>query len=151
MLDRIDLTVEVEPASVAELARAPAGESSVVVAARVLQARQAQRQTLGTEGAFSNAEADPRSIQLAPEAHRLIEQAIDRLRLSPRGYTRVLRVARSIADLAGADTVGRVHAAEALAFRHRAGTAGLTGLGADGRRTTATRRNTGMTRPCPGQ
>ena len=119
VLDRIDLTVEVEPASVAELARAPAGEFSVVVAARVLQARQAQRRRYGTEGAFSNAEADPRSIQLAPEAHRLIEQAMDRLRLSPRGYTRVLRVARSIADLAGADTVGRVHAAEALAFRHR--------------------------------
>jgi len=119
VLDRIDLTVEVEPASAAELARAPAGETTAATAERVLRARQAQRARYGAEGAFNNAEADPRGIQLAPEAHRLIEQAMDRLRLSPRGYTRVLRVARSIADLAGAEAVGRVHAAEALAFRHR--------------------------------
>ena len=119
LLDRIDLTVEVEPASVAELARAPVGESSAAVAERVLRARLAQRARYGVDGAFNNAEADPRTVRLAPEAHRLIEQAMDRLRLSPRGYTRVLRVARSIADLAGAETVGRVHAAEALAFRHR--------------------------------
>lgn len=119
LLDRIDLTVEVEPASVAELARAPAGEASAAVAERVRRARQAQRNRDGADGAFNNAEADPRAVRLAPEAHRLIEQAMDKLRLSPRGYTRVLRVSRTIADLAGADTVGRVHAAEALAFRHR--------------------------------
>ena len=103
----------------AELARAPAGEATAVVAQRVLAARQRQRARYGAEGAASNAEADPRSVQMVPEAHRLIEQAMDRLRLSPRGYARVLRVARTIADLAGAEVVGRVHAAEALAFRHR--------------------------------
>ncbi len=121
VLDRIDLTVEVEPASVAELARAPAGEATAAVAERVLAARQMQRARYGAEGAASNAEADPRTVQMVPEAHRLVEQAMDRLRLSPRGYTRVLRVARTIADLAGAEVVGRVHAAEALAFRHRGG------------------------------
>lgn len=119
VLDRIDLVVEVEPASAADLAHAPAGEPSAVVAARVGRARQAQRERYGADGPFSNAEADPRVVRLEPEAHRLIEQAMDRLRLSPRGYTRVLRVARTIADLAGTEVVGRPHAAEALAFRHR--------------------------------
>ena len=56
---------------------------------------------------------------MAPEAQALASQAMEKLRLSPRGYTRVLRVARTIADLAGAAVVGRVHVAEALAFRHR--------------------------------
>ena len=59
-------------------------------------------------------------ILLLPEAHKLLEQAMERLHLSPRGYTRTMRVGRTIADLAGAETVGRVHIAEALAFRHRA-------------------------------
>jgi magnesium chelatase family protein len=48
-----------------------------------------------------------------------LEQAMEKLRLSPRGYTRIMRVARTIADLAGAEVVARVHVAEALAFRHR--------------------------------
>ncbi len=119
VLDRIDLTVEVQPASAAELARAPAGEASAAVAARVARARAAQHDRYGDDGAASNAEADSNTVQLAPEAQALAEQAMERLRLSPRGYTRVLRVARTIADLAGAAAVGRVHVAEALAFRHR--------------------------------
>jgi magnesium chelatase family protein len=119
VLDRIDLTVEVQPASAAELARAPAGEPSAAVATRVARARAAQRERYGEDGPASNAEADSRDVQMLPEAHALAEQAMDKLRLSPRGYTRVLRVARTIADLAGAPVVQRVHVAEALAFRHR--------------------------------
>ncbi|MGH7043881.1 MAG: ATP-binding protein, partial [Acetobacteraceae bacterium] len=120
VLDRIDLVVEVEPASAAELARAPAGEASAAVAARVAHARAAQTARYGTTGPATNAEADGREVALAPEAQALAGQAMDRLRLSPRGYTRVLRVARSIADLAGTEVVGRTHVAEALAFRQRA-------------------------------
>jgi magnesium chelatase family protein len=116
VIDRIDLTVEVQPATAAELARAPAGEPSEAVAARVARAREAQRARYG-EG--SNAEADSDAVAMAPEAHTLAEQAMDKLRLSPRGYTRVLRVGRTIADLAAAKVVQRVHVAEALAFRHR--------------------------------
>jgi magnesium chelatase family protein len=118
LLDRVDLTVEVQPASAAELARAPNGEASATVAARVARARAAQRERYGG-GPCVNAEADPRHIILHPDAQRLAGEAMDRLRLSPRGYTRVLRVARSIADLAGVETVARAHVAEALAFRHR--------------------------------
>ncbi|MBV9655916.1 MAG: YifB family Mg chelatase-like AAA ATPase [Acetobacteraceae bacterium] len=120
LLDRIDLVVEVQPASAAELARAPRGEPSAAVAARVCHARQTGRARAdANEGEASNAEADPRAMALHPDALNLAEQAMDRLRLSPRGYTRVLRVARSIADLAGSGTVRRVDVAEALAFRHR--------------------------------
>jgi magnesium chelatase family protein len=119
VLDRIDLTVEVQPASAAELARAPAGETSAAVAARVARARAAQRARYGPDGPISNAEADSREVQLASDAAVLAEQAMDKLRLSPRGYTRVLRVARTIADIAGVPIVQRLHVAEALAFRHR--------------------------------
>ena len=119
VLDRIDLTIEVQPASAAELARAPPGEASSTIAARVARARTAQRQRYDESGPINNAEVDSREVALAPEAQGLAEQAMDRLRLSPRGYTRVLRVGRTIADLAGVPIVGRIHIAEALAFRHR--------------------------------
>ena len=119
VLDRIDLTVEVQPATAAELARAPAGESSSVVAARIAAARARQRARYGEDGPASNAEADAAAIILESDAQDLAERAMDRLRLSPRGYTRTLRVARTIADLAGVDTVRRQDVAEALAFRHR--------------------------------
>ena len=119
VLDRIDLTMEVQPASAAELARAPAGSKSA-------RSRRAWRgrgrrsgRAMAVDGPISNAEADSREVQLAPEAAALAEQAMEKLRLSPRGYTRVLRVARTIADLAGAPVVQRLHVAEALAFRHR--------------------------------
>ncbi len=119
LLDRIDLTVEVLPIAPSELSRAPPGEPTSVVAARVARARQIQRERYGADGAATNAEADATAFMLAPEARALAEQAADRLRLSARGYTRTLRVARSIADLAGAAAIRRQDVAEALAFRHR--------------------------------
>ncbi|MGH7152625.1 MAG: YifB family Mg chelatase-like AAA ATPase, partial [Acetobacteraceae bacterium] len=119
VLDRIDLVVEVQPASAAELARAPPGEPTVAVAARIAGARAAQQARYGESGPSCNAEADGRDLSVAADAQALAEQAMEKLRLSPRGYTRVLRVGRSIADLAGSGTVQRAHVAEALAFRHR--------------------------------
>jgi magnesium chelatase family protein len=119
LLDRIDLTVQVQPASAADLSRAPPGEASAVVAARVATARAMQRARGGEAGPFTNAEADGSRIALAGDARVLAEQAMARLNLSPRGYTRVLRVARTIADLARAPAVRRQDVAEALAFRHR--------------------------------
>ncbi len=119
VLDRIDLTVVVQPATAAEMAHAPQGEPSSAIAARVARARTMQVARYGDDGPASNAEADSRAIRATPEAQKLLEQAMEKLRLSPRGYTRILRVARTIADLEEVEVVGRVHVAEALAFRHR--------------------------------
>lgn len=121
LLDRMDLTIEVTPVPPSELARAPAGETSAVVAVRVQAARELQRARFGAEGPACNAEAAYRDLQeaLEPEAARLLESAATRLNLSTRGQVRSLRVARSIADLAASPAVRRAHVAEALAFRHR--------------------------------
>jgi len=119
VLDRIDLAVDVQPATAAELSHAPPGEPTAPIAARVARARQVQAARFGESGPLCNAEADPRTIRLQPEAQKLLEQAMEKLRLSPRGFTRTMRVGRTIADLAGEAAVGRVHIAEALAFRHR--------------------------------
>ena len=70
-------------------------------------------------GPFTNAEADGGKMELMEDARVLAEQAMTKLALSPRGFTRVLRVARSIADLARVPIVRRQDVAEALAFRHR--------------------------------
>ena len=119
LLDRIDLTVSVQPVPPAELSRAPAGETSAVVAARVAHARGTQRARYGEDGPASNAEAEVGAIEMAAEARALAETAAEKLRLSARGFTRVLRVARTIADLAGAAIIRRADVAEALAYRRR--------------------------------
>ncbi|MGH7104136.1 MAG: ATP-binding protein, partial [Acetobacteraceae bacterium] len=118
LLDRIDITVEVQPVPPAVLSRAAPGESSAVVAARVAAARARQAARAGAPVRL-NAEADPDQLAMAPEARRLVEEAAERLGFSARGYTRVIRVARTIADLADAERIERIHVAEALRFRHR--------------------------------
>ena len=119
LLDRIDMVVHVHPTPPSELSRAPPGETSDAVARRVAAARHAQRERFGPEGAATNAEAAMDTLELHPEARTMAEQAAERLRLSARGFTRVLRVARTIADLAGMAIVRRTDVAEALAYRHR--------------------------------
>ncbi|HEX3350684.1 MAG TPA: YifB family Mg chelatase-like AAA ATPase [Acetobacteraceae bacterium] len=119
LLDRMDIVVEVMPISPSELARAPAGETTAVVADRIASARSAQRTRYGGDGPRTNAEAELGVLALHADALALAEQAANRLRLSARGFTRTLRVARSIADLAGAPLIRRADVAEALAYRHR--------------------------------
>jgi magnesium chelatase family protein len=123
LLDRIDLHVEVAAVSAADLALPPPSETSATIAARVAAARALQ--TARYAGAVrTNAEADGKRLEAAatPDAAggKLLAEAAERLKLSARGYHRVLRVARTIADLGQAEQVGRIHIAEALSYRRRA-------------------------------
>jgi magnesium chelatase family protein len=125
LLDRIDLHIDVRAVAPADLALPPAAEGSTAVAGRVAaaRARQAQRYAgLPAErGIRTNAEADGALLDEVatpePAGGALLARAAERLRLSARGYHRVLRVARTLADLEGAPTVARRHIAEALSYR----------------------------------
>jgi magnesium chelatase family protein len=122
--DRIDLHVEVRAVSAADLVLPPPAEGSAEVAGRVADARAIQTERYAAHGVRTNAEADGELLDAvaAPDeaGRKLLAQAAEQMRLSARGYHRVLRVARTIADLGGAGGVGRVHVAEALSYRRRA-------------------------------
>ncbi len=117
LLDRVDLMVEVPALGVEELAAAPAGEPSAAVRARVERARQVQLARQGTVNA--RLEAGRVAALCAPDAAgaALLAQAIERLNLSARAYHRILRVARTLADLAGAERPAAAHVAEAIQYR----------------------------------
>jgi len=124
LLDRIDLNIEVPAVTAADLILPPPAEGSREVAARVARARviQAERYSaLGLPGITTNSAAPANVLEdVAKPDHTglaLLRDAADAMRLSARGYHRVLRVARTLADLDGAEKVGRVHLAEALSYR----------------------------------
>lgn len=128
LLDRIDLQLEIAAAAPADLLRPPDGEDSAAVAQRVAHARQRQ---VARQGCL-NAELDAAGLlvhaQLAPPAQAFAQRAAERLGLSGRSLHRVLRVARTLADLAEAGPVTVGHLAEALQFRR--GLLALQGRGA---------------------
>jgi magnesium chelatase family protein len=124
LIDRIDLRIEVPALSAADLIRPGASESSADVAERVAAARAIQAQRYLAAGAAKvrcNAQAGADLVEAvaAPERAglRLLEDASAAMRLSARGYHRVLKLARTLADLDGAETVARIHIAEALSYR----------------------------------
>ncbi|MFP4003379.1 MAG: YifB family Mg chelatase-like AAA ATPase [Alphaproteobacteria bacterium] len=123
LLDRIDLHIDVPPVSAADLTLPPPAEGTAEVAARVEKARERQRARFKALGARLriNAEAEGELLDeiASPDAagRKLLQDASDAMGLTARGYHRVLKVARTLADLEGTENVGRVHVAEALAFR----------------------------------
>src|SRR6201991_5165613 len=124
LIDRIDLHIEVPAVTAADLILPAPSEGSREVAERVARARAMQVEryaAIGLPHVRTNAAAQGPVLEDAakPDAGglTLLRDAADAMRLSARGYHRVLRVARTLADLDGADTVGRVHLAEALSYR----------------------------------
>ena len=122
MMDRFDLRVDVPPVAFQDLDLPASGESSSQVAAKVAAARQRQAERYAkVPGVAVNADAEGEILEqvATPEkaGRELLVKAADRFNLSARGYHRVLRVARTIADLDGSETVARSHLAEALSYR----------------------------------
>jgi magnesium chelatase family protein len=122
LMDRFDIRIEVPPVSVDDLAAAPPGEPSAAVAARVARARAVQRSRFAdVPGATVNADAEGELLEAiaAPdeEARRVLRDVAEKFRLSARSYHRVLRVARTIADLEDCATIARRHIAEAAGYR----------------------------------
>lgn len=123
LLDRIDLRIEVPAVSAGDLIRPGRAEASAAVAARVLAAREIQQERLDRLGgaAATNAHCPTALIEeiAAPDAAglALLRDASEKLGFSARAYHRVLRVARTLADLDQSDTVGRIHLAEAISYR----------------------------------
>jgi magnesium chelatase family protein len=120
LLDRVDLHVELPAVAHAELSAAPT-EDSATIRSRVIRARTRQRERLRSAGARVNAEMTARQVRrLCPvpvEAERLLGQAMSRLGLSARGHDRVLKVARTIADLEDSEALRVEHCAEAIQYR----------------------------------
>lgn len=128
-IDRIDIRIEVPAISAADMISMKTSETSNVVAARVLKAREFQQQRLTQlsekdcpiEKTFNNANASASFLEkiaeLDSEGRKLLNEAAEKMKFSARAYHRILKVARTIADLDGSQTVGRRHLAEAIAYR----------------------------------
>jgi len=122
LLDRIDIHLEVPPVAYADLVGAPTEESSTTVRARVERARAIQRARFqGQAGIHANAHMTARDLRrhcrLTEAVESVLKQAVTRLRLSARAYHRVLKIARTIADLAGAAELTTAHVSEAIQYR----------------------------------
>ena len=122
LLDRIDIQVEITPVPFEELSKSMPSESSATIRERVIRARHIQEQRFANEpGIHCNAQMTPRLLQqyAALDAHgkSLLETAMDKLNLSARAYDRILKVARTIADLDNSSTVQAMHLAEAIGYR----------------------------------
>ncbi len=116
-LDRIDLIIEVPAVSAEQLADKPDGESSATVRQRVETASERQQQRQQKPNARLSTKVVDSLCQPDASGQKLLQQASSRLDLSARAWHRILRVARTIADLAGSDHIGASHVAEAIQYR----------------------------------
>jgi len=121
LMDRIDLHLDVPDLKAGELMDAPAGESSAAIKQRTTQARAIQQERLRSTGITTNAHMNHKQIkafcQTSLEGRRLLNQAIRELNLSARAYDKVLKIARTIADLGGVEIIQPEHIAEAIQYR----------------------------------
>jgi magnesium chelatase family protein len=122
LLDRIDIHLEVPAVAYGELAGEQSGETSAAIRSRVEQAREVQRARFrGQRGVYANAHMSARDLRrhcrLSDPVESVLRQAATRLSLSARAYHRVLKIARTIADLAGAVEITTAHVSEAIQYR----------------------------------
>jgi magnesium chelatase family protein len=121
LLDRIDIHVEVPSVRYRDLTSKEMGETSAAIRARIERARDIQKNRFSGDGTFFNARMTDRQVRTAcpvdEESRQLIEMAIDRLGLSARAHSRILKVARTIADLEGEPALRSSHVAEAIQYR----------------------------------
>lgn len=121
ILDRIDLHIEVPRQRIEKLEEVQATDTSEQIRVRVQEARKRQKERFLEDGILMNAEMSSEQVRrfcvIDPEAKEMLRLAVDRLRLSARGYMRILKVARTIADLEGSVTIEALHVGEALQYR----------------------------------
>jgi len=121
IMDRIDIQIWVHPVQTTALVRGGKAEPSADIARRVLAAREIQRKRLEGSGIFTNAEMSSKQMErfcpLNEDCKQLLERLIDKLGLSARAYTRIVKIARTIADLAGSEHIAPEHLSEAASYR----------------------------------
>ncbi len=121
LLDRIDIHIEVPAVRYKELSSETSGESSEEIQRRADRSREIQRERFNRSKIYCNAQMSSRQIrkfcQVNEEGYKLLEMAIDRLGLSARAYTRILKLSRTIADLEGKEDISPAHISEAIQYR----------------------------------
>ncbi|MGH6630545.1 MAG: ATP-binding protein, partial [Burkholderiales bacterium] len=121
LLDRIDIHIDMPAVKYRELREDAGGESSEQIRERVVRARDRQLGRFQGEKIYCNAQLSPRQIRkycgIAPDSERLLESAMTRLGLSARAHDRILKVARTIADLDAAESISTTHISEAIQYR----------------------------------
>ena len=128
LLDRIDIHIEVPSVKIEELGKKSSGESSVKIRERVLAARERQQERYkglmipgGKRRIFKNADLPPKLLheycEIGDEGRNILKMAMSRMGYSARAYDRILKVSRTIADLAGAEVITPAHLSEAIQYR----------------------------------